>query len=195
MKRRCRTGCLTCRRRRKKCDESSYPSCKNCSSNLLSCKWPESVTEARKKEIASFQSVLNSLNVPHLATGPGISDQHDQQDQPPNGPNESPRILDDEDLLLLRQSETTGDNSSSHATPLLESKGLNYFLQMIAMQQDCVDEEIEPVKTPTPEYKNKIRSRIWNQVEVVDDLELPLLFNASPSIFLTKSPSPISPHH
>lgn len=33
------TGCLSCRRRRKKCDESR-PSCKACSRNFLECVWP-----------------------------------------------------------------------------------------------------------------------------------------------------------
>jgi hypothetical protein len=37
---RSRTGCFTCRKRKKKCDESDYPICKNCQSKSLSCKWP-----------------------------------------------------------------------------------------------------------------------------------------------------------
>lgn len=37
---RSRTGCFTCRKRKKKCDESDYPICKNCQLKSLSCKWP-----------------------------------------------------------------------------------------------------------------------------------------------------------
>ncbi|KAF9883920.1 hypothetical protein FE257_002663 [Aspergillus nanangensis] len=36
---RVRTGCLTCRRRKKKCDESR-PACAGCVRNKLSCSWP-----------------------------------------------------------------------------------------------------------------------------------------------------------
>ncbi|KAL5338577.1 hypothetical protein BJX70DRAFT_366233 [Aspergillus crustosus] len=36
---RCKTGCLTCRRRKKKCDERQ-PTCAACSRNSLDCRWP-----------------------------------------------------------------------------------------------------------------------------------------------------------
>lgn len=39
-KRRTKTGCLTCRMRRKKCDELK-PSCVACRRNHLPCKWPD----------------------------------------------------------------------------------------------------------------------------------------------------------
>lgn len=43
---RSRTGCLTCRLRKVKCDESSYPVCSNCTHKDLPCSWP-----ANKKAI------------------------------------------------------------------------------------------------------------------------------------------------
>ncbi|KAH9234870.1 hypothetical protein K456DRAFT_1834740, partial [Colletotrichum gloeosporioides 23] len=36
---RVRTGCLTCRGRKKKCDETK-PRCRGCERNRLECKWP-----------------------------------------------------------------------------------------------------------------------------------------------------------
>ena len=36
---RTKTGCLTCRRRRKKCDETR-PACQGCRRNFLCCQWP-----------------------------------------------------------------------------------------------------------------------------------------------------------
>lgn len=39
---RSRTGCLTCRLRKVKCDESSYPVCSNCKHKDLPCSWPAS---------------------------------------------------------------------------------------------------------------------------------------------------------
>lgn len=38
-KKRVRTGCLSCRRRKKKCDETK-PKCRNCHRNHLRCLWP-----------------------------------------------------------------------------------------------------------------------------------------------------------
>lgn len=42
-KRRVRTGCLTCRRRRRKCDETR-PTCDNCKGKKLQCRWGYNVT-------------------------------------------------------------------------------------------------------------------------------------------------------
>lgn len=39
---RSRTGCLTCRRRKVKCDEKSYPRCSNCEHRALECVWSPS---------------------------------------------------------------------------------------------------------------------------------------------------------
>lgn len=43
---RVRTGCLTCRRRKKKCDET-HPICAGCRRNDLSCQWPPDVLGKR----------------------------------------------------------------------------------------------------------------------------------------------------
>lgn len=49
---RSRTGCLTCRRRKKKCDES-HPSCSGCRRNNLECYWESNApicTTRRKRK-------------------------------------------------------------------------------------------------------------------------------------------------
>ncbi|KAJ5551261.1 hypothetical protein N7535_000793 [Penicillium sp. DV-2018c] len=43
---RVRTGCLTCRRRKKKCDET-HPICAGCRRNELGCRWPTAVPTSR----------------------------------------------------------------------------------------------------------------------------------------------------
>ncbi|KAG7665472.1 uncharacterized protein J8A68_001160 [[Candida] subhashii] len=48
-KTRSRTGCFTCRRRKKKCDELSYPICQNCQVKGLECAWPPLKHEIHKK--------------------------------------------------------------------------------------------------------------------------------------------------
>lgn len=48
-KTRSRTGCLTCRKRKKKCDELLYPECQNCQRKNLECTWPPLKHELHKK--------------------------------------------------------------------------------------------------------------------------------------------------
>ena len=47
---RVRTGCWTCRRRKKKCDEAR-PKCGGCTRNRLSCSWPRNVPNRQAGEI------------------------------------------------------------------------------------------------------------------------------------------------
>jgi hypothetical protein len=51
---RVKTGCLTCRRRKKKCDEVK-PACSGCHRNKLSCEWPIS-THSPDRRNAEVQS-------------------------------------------------------------------------------------------------------------------------------------------
>lgn len=46
---RSRTGCLTCRKRKKKCDELLYPVCQNCECKNLQCSWPPIKLDLHKK--------------------------------------------------------------------------------------------------------------------------------------------------
>lgn len=47
-KTRSRTGCFTCRKRKKKCDEC-YPVCSGCARNFLCCVWPERSSDSLPK--------------------------------------------------------------------------------------------------------------------------------------------------
>ncbi|EUC38149.1 hypothetical protein COCVIDRAFT_106561 [Bipolaris victoriae FI3] len=57
-----KTGCLTCRARRKKCDEQ-HPTCFGCQRNHLICTWPSSATQNTK-------SANTSDSVPREAAPP-----------------------------------------------------------------------------------------------------------------------------
>lgn len=49
IKRRTKTGCITCRRRKKKCDEDKVDGkCQGCTRNFLECCWPEATTKPGK---------------------------------------------------------------------------------------------------------------------------------------------------
>lgn len=62
---RSKTGCIPCRRRKKKCDET-YPTCKSCSSRSVPCEWNssqsgENILPAAQKSLITLQDVFFSL--------------------------------------------------------------------------------------------------------------------------------------
>lgn len=56
---RTRTGCLTCRQRKKKCDEEK-PRCRACKRNKLDCSWPPHIR--RRFNLDDFQEISNDGN-------------------------------------------------------------------------------------------------------------------------------------
>lgn len=59
VKRRTRTGCLTCRKRKKKCDEEkSGGRCQACIRNFLNCTWPD---ETKSEQIFSEPAVEHGI--------------------------------------------------------------------------------------------------------------------------------------
>lgn len=66
-KRRSVTGCLSCRRRRKKCDEAK-PTCRACIRNFLECIWPQIGSEKVFPRIGSSNKVRP--DVPYQLEGP-----------------------------------------------------------------------------------------------------------------------------
>lgn len=109
---RSRTGCFTCRRRKKKCDESSLPKCKNCIANKLECTWPERATPKPK-----------STGVDGLAE---FASQAEAE------------ILDG---LLSATPPAPFYLAAESRSGTLDAKHKNYILERISMQQDCVDED------------------------------------------------------
>lgn len=67
---RVRTGCLTCRGRKKKCDEAK-PRCRGCERNILDCRWPSGLATARQE---SSRSATRS-NTPHGTERPATRSQ------------------------------------------------------------------------------------------------------------------------
>ncbi|KAE8140203.1 fungal Zn binuclear cluster domain-containing protein [Aspergillus pseudotamarii] len=66
---RTRTGCLQCRRRRKKCDETR-PRCTGCTRNVLDCEWPTQDNQA--PDGRSRRWARTQVRVPALASS-GLS--------------------------------------------------------------------------------------------------------------------------
>lgn len=68
IEKRTKSGCLTCRRRRKKCDELK-PRCAGCNRNLLACKWPSTFENTRSQDLdrkgSSAGHKYSFVHVPH----------------------------------------------------------------------------------------------------------------------------------
>lgn len=66
VKRRTKTGCLTCRKRKKKCDEDvADGKCQGCTRNFLECCWPEATT---KKCAPVVPAAVAATDVPVAST-------------------------------------------------------------------------------------------------------------------------------
>ncbi|KAI9933503.1 hypothetical protein ASPWEDRAFT_114939 [Aspergillus wentii DTO 134E9] len=135
---RVRTGCLTCRRRKKKCDESR-PTCGGCVRNKLGCEWPSNVPSAgrtatrsndeRRDVIADLvNQILNEPNDNNNTTD--VQEQHDSPEpvgspSRPSRPSQSPAtstvsttqlssISDLDDDMNLENSPQEVDNVLVH---------------------------------------------------------------------------------
>ncbi|OBA20125.1 hypothetical protein METBIDRAFT_33075 [Metschnikowia bicuspidata var. bicuspidata NRRL YB-4993] len=150
---RSKNGCFTCRRRKKKCDESSYPSCKNCISNKLECSWPAHVVNAHKSEQDEDISTSDIVS-PQKALNLSASGELKMTSLPWNS-------------LVPDKISKPGKRDK------------NYILQRISMQQDCVEEQdeipdiMDSTKSVAKLYKltpiSLIRDRIANQLDIPGD--------------------------
>lgn len=77
---RVRTGCLTCRGRKKKCDERK-PVCTGCSRNHLACRWPADRTQTRQGQAGHLHRNSNDGDAEQpLSVGGSISHLHSSDD-------------------------------------------------------------------------------------------------------------------
>ncbi|CAK7912307.1 hypothetical protein CAAN3_13S03730 [[Candida] anglica] len=130
---RSRLGCYTCRRRKKKCDEESYPICQNCQSKGLTCEWP-----ARKHE-------LNRLleQVVYVGDKAGSS----RRETPPGAIMREYKTVDNAVTKRRLSSPIRRPRpffeefqSTPDVLPPPPSLKRSYFLEKIALQEDVTDE-------------------------------------------------------
>ncbi|KDQ53454.1 hypothetical protein JAAARDRAFT_136956 [Jaapia argillacea MUCL 33604] len=101
---RSKTGCLTCRAKKIKCDETK-PSCMRCTHGQRECTWPEGVP-SRKKPAPKKQHSAD--NHPSTAGSPGISEASTpptRHPSPPNKPEHQTLDLNLPPLVSRRHSE------------------------------------------------------------------------------------------
>ncbi|KAH8831739.1 hypothetical protein DL96DRAFT_1678091 [Flagelloscypha sp. PMI_526] len=57
--RKSRTGCLNCKRRKVKCDETGHPTCQNCQKRRATCEWPGAMDSVGCSQRSSGQSQMS----------------------------------------------------------------------------------------------------------------------------------------
>ena len=72
---RCRMGCLTCRRRRKKCDEVK-PICAGCTRNVLDCSWPPDAVDDNGKKSGAEVSAPRTQTMSSSSRASGEARDH-----------------------------------------------------------------------------------------------------------------------
>ncbi|KJA20738.1 hypothetical protein HYPSUDRAFT_775819 [Hypholoma sublateritium FD-334 SS-4] len=105
---RSKTGCLTCRVKKIKCDETK-PNCMRCTHGSRDCSWPEGVP-ARKKSISRRDDVDGR---PSTAGSSGLSD----ASTPPGRELTPPRRSHDINLLPMPSRAPSDRSYSSHSHP------------------------------------------------------------------------------
>lgn len=144
---RVKTGCLTCRGRKKKCDEQK-PICRGCARNYFTCRWPTSTQRTTKSQKRS--QCTNSINI-RISKSPNSSEHRggnafQQWDHfgpslnSPTNPILSDLDIDLEDLICTRtqheSSPNDSDSTGSQPDPTLlgflpraQEPALDIFLQ------------------------------------------------------------------
>lgn len=158
-KTRSRNGCFTCRRRKKKCDESLTPDCKNCLANRLQCTWPEHVRDLHRP--ATPEEHLSG-DVEDVETQ-FVESRSQNLDS-----SNYPTVIDTDDSMYAAPVDRYSSNSRVSKP---DRKIRNYFLQRIAMQQDCVDDKNEGASGDAKleiSTSTDIKARIARQLDIGD---------------------------
>lgn len=144
---RSKTGCLTCRVKKIKCDETK-PNCMRCTHGQRECTWPEGVP-ARKKTIPRKESPNALEGRPSTASSSASS-------TPPTRDPTPPRCIKSEDLGLL---------------PLTSRRTSDSYLQLRPLPA-----ESDPTRRPylnnncSPLYLQTTTSNVSNNLNMIPDM-------------------------
>lgn len=97
------SGCLTCRSRRLKCDESK-PICSNCGKSSRDCTYPET-TSAIDRHIGSEQAAADDIQQSLSRTESTLDDTTQQYDQPSSSSGLTHESLNVDDALVVDPQE------------------------------------------------------------------------------------------
>ncbi|KAL6796210.1 hypothetical protein GGI42DRAFT_362258 [Trichoderma sp. SZMC 28013] len=152
---RVRTGCFTCRSRKKKCDETK-PACAGCKRNKLVCNWParSGETSNRRVEVASTHKIrrvgdANSATSTNRNVSDGDQErqnlsptnaQHDHDDSTPGSSSQSHGEMEMEEGPAVRRSNTSTSTASPPVVNQLQQSPDVVGVAMEMMDEDVPDE-------------------------------------------------------
>ncbi|KAL1580966.1 hypothetical protein MG5_00739 [Candida albicans P57072] len=154
---RSKTGCLTCRKRKKKCDENK-PKCNSCIHLNKECIWPskdniistDTTTTSKRisKPTATDKNNMTKTNNKTTTLLKKIDTNNEEsliRHNPTTTNTILLRTLNYQQLSSPNQEQYESDNNmvslDSSITNSSIPKKSNYYLERIAMQQDCVEED------------------------------------------------------
>lgn len=195
-KTRSKNGCLTCRGRKRKCDEHLYPECLNCQINHLECTWPAHVshfykepkTHSRIEKAAKVTDTDRKHPPPKRIDKSTLSSLEEERPSPPNSKSRSTSYEYRKPNFVMWEDPTFDSCSVSEVQPPLdytsvshqphlldksersEHKKRNLILERIAMQQDLVDDDSDQETTFSTDAERTnpqhIRNRIAQQMDI-----------------------------
>lgn len=192
---RSKNGCLTCRRKKKKCDEKLYPECLNCQINLLKCTWPVHVSENKSlqagysgqmgtenplKEITTTEEENRSRRsklADSLQTTVSLSDITPSMNPPvdsnPYRMTPVNQVHNDSHPRLSYGTASVPPSRSLDRVSKPDHRRRNVILERIAMQQDLVDDESDleisfPGNDGRKVDSESIRNRIAQQLDIAE---------------------------
>lgn len=136
-KRRTRSGCLTCRRRKKKCDENKTGGkCNACIRNFLECCWPGTNNEVTNRNQEVITTTLG-LNTPvaspsaHNCEGPRSPLSHDEDDE-----HDISTYSTDEDEYKLMNAKDLMQSSETQVPKSEDSREHTFIITSVAQDRE-----------------------------------------------------------
>lgn len=116
------TGCLTCKKKKRKCDEKLYPVCLNCQNRKVSCEWSMKSHQfhQQKGQVKYYGNEDDDLNVSHLEPS-------------------TTTLFNVDPISIDSDHHSRSTTPPTHSINSVDKK--SQILQRIAMQEDCVDDQ------------------------------------------------------
>lgn len=159
-KKRSRTGCFTCRRRKKKCDELLYPVCQNCHRKGLECAWPPLKHELHKKleEVKYIADSVEPLKTKDglmtILAGNGTSMSNPQPNTITFSQQQEPLEIRSPNDFVDYKELTRPHNVSTNYGEVIQPKELYSYEKIIRSPRNSEEAEVRP--NDTFDYHNDI---------------------------------------
>ncbi|KAH7364835.1 hypothetical protein BKA65DRAFT_533358 [Rhexocercosporidium sp. MPI-PUGE-AT-0058] len=144
---RTKTGCLTCRQRRKKCDERK-PRCVSCTRNAIDCRWGEKPSIRHSNTSTTSDSTSSPPSCFLMANSPDFIHLYSETGKQPDGVVSSPQHSVSHDRLsdsptlerstVLCQSDGNPFHLSDQLSPFTRPSEDEHYLMLVYFQREVI---------------------------------------------------------